>query len=81
MRRRKRKLKKRLESLNDLRNSWGSKVLNFKLDQLKLLRDLSDSHRRKRAATCAGLATVAVSMNQNLQAVFTTTIAFALAGV
>lgn len=35
-------LKRRLESLNDLRKSWGSKVSNFKLDQRRLLRDLSD---------------------------------------
>jgi hypothetical protein len=78
-----RKLKsvRSLESLNDLRKLWGS---NLKLDQRKLLRDLSDSHsshRRKRAATCAGLATDVLSMNQNLPPAFTTTIAFVLARV
>jgi hypothetical protein len=80
-----RKLKRSLESLNDLRKSWGSKLeSNLKLDQRKLLRDLSDSdssHRLKCAATCAGLATDVLSMNQNLPPAFTTTIAFVLARV
>ena len=40
-----RKLKKRLASLNDMREAWGSKVTNFKLDESRLLRDLGDSSR------------------------------------
>jgi len=40
-----RRLKKRMASLNDMREAWSSKVSEFKLDERRLLRDLGDSSR------------------------------------
>ena len=37
-----RSLKRRIASLNDMRQAWGAKVGAFKMDERHLLRDLSD---------------------------------------